>query len=55
MADNWRARVRPRMLRRFDGRHPQDPPPPELSMDPRAAAEAESVAPVEESVVTSAI
>jgi len=54
MADNWRARVRPRRLLRFDGRHPQGPPP-ELSMDPRAAAEAPRVGPVEESVVTAAI
>ncbi|GAB3525604.1 magnesium and cobalt transport protein CorA [Phytohabitans suffuscus] len=54
MADNWRARVHPRRLRRITGRHPQEPPP-ELSMDPRAQAEPGPVPPVEESVVTSAI
>lgn len=53
MADNWRSRVRPRLLRRSGGRQ-IDGTPPELSMDPRAAAEPPAPA-VEESIVTSAI
>ncbi|MDQ7906257.1 magnesium and cobalt transport protein CorA [Phytohabitans sp. ZYX-F-186] len=55
MADNWRARVRQRRSRRDGGRHHHQEPPPELSMDPRAAAENARAAPVEESMVTSAV
>jgi magnesium transporter len=51
MTDNWRARVRPKALRRADTRN-RDPEPPELSMDPRASV---AVAPVEESVVDAGI
>src|SRR5262249_3226231 len=36
VTESWRSRVRPKMLRRGDGRR-QDPEPPELSMDPRAS------------------
>ncbi|WP_249714882.1 magnesium and cobalt transport protein CorA [Rhizomonospora bruguierae] len=54
MSDIWRARVRPRMMRRADVRQPErEPQPPELSMDPRASAT--RVAPVEESVVDAGI
>jgi magnesium transporter len=53
MADNWRARVRPKVLRRADARlRAPEPEPPELSMDPRATTVG---APVEESVVDAAI
>jgi magnesium transporter len=52
MADTWRTRVRPKMLRRTDTRRPE-PQPPELSMDPRASTAA--VAAVEESVVDAGI
>jgi magnesium transporter len=52
MAETWRTRVRPKMLRRADTRRPE-PQPPELSMDPRASTAA--VAAVEESVVDAGI
>jgi magnesium transporter len=52
MTDTWRARVRPKMLRRPDSGVP-DVPPPELSMDPRASTP--PVAAVEQSVVEARI
>jgi len=52
VTESWRSRVRPKMLRRGDGRR-QDPEPPELSMDPRASDPA--APPVEERVVDAGI